>query len=32
MDYLFAQLFWYLVAAFLIGGFVGWVSCSTNED
>lgn len=27
MDYLFAKLFWYVIAAFAIGMFVGWVSC-----
>jgi len=27
MDYLVAKLFWYLLAAFAVGIFVGWVSC-----
>ncbi len=27
MDYLFVKLFWYLVAAFVIGLAVGWISC-----
>lgn len=27
MDYLFAKLIWYLLAAFAVGFFVGWVSC-----
>jgi hypothetical protein len=32
MDYLFVQLFWYLVPA-LIGGFwVGWISCRPDQD
>jgi hypothetical protein len=32
MDYLFAKLFWYLVVAFVIGLFVGWVSCARAEE
>lgn len=27
MDYLLAKLIWYVLAAFVIGLFVGWVSC-----
>ncbi len=32
MDYLFVSLFWYLATAFGVGVFVGWYSCSFNED
>lgn len=32
MEYLFAKLFWYVVAAFVIGIFVGWISCGRVED
>lgn len=32
MDYLILKLFWYLVAAFAIGVFVGWISCGRVED
>ncbi len=32
MEYLVVKLFWYLVVAFAIGMFVGWVSCGTNKD
>ncbi len=28
MDYLFVKLFWYVLAAFAIGLFVGWISCA----
>lgn len=27
MDYLLFKLGWYVVAAFAVGGFVGWFSC-----
>jgi hypothetical protein len=27
MDYLIVKLAWFLVAAFALGGVVGWVSC-----
>jgi len=26
------KLFWYVVAVFLIGAFVGWYSCGRVED
>jgi len=32
MDYLLMQLLWYVLAAFLIGLFVGWYSCARIED
>lgn len=32
LDYLVGKLFWYLVVAFTIGLFVGWVSCTTAKD
>jgi hypothetical protein len=32
MDYLFAKLFWYVLFAFAMGLFVGWVSCGAEED
>jgi len=32
MDYLVLKLFWYLVVAFVIGLFVGWISCGPVED
>lgn len=32
MDYLLVKLIWYVLAAFLIGAFVGWFSCSQAED
>jgi hypothetical protein len=32
MDYLVVKLFWYLVLAFAIGLFVGWVSCQRVSD
>ena len=32
MEYLVVKLFWYLIAAFLIGVFVGWVSCGPNNE
>ena len=32
MDYLFVKLFWYLVAAFLIGIAMGWFSCSRKFE
>ena len=32
MDYLLAKLFWYVLVAFVIGLFVGWVSCGEVEE
>lgn len=32
MDYLLVKLVWYVVAAFAIGVFVGWVSCGEVEE
>jgi hypothetical protein len=32
MGYLFAQLFWYVLIAFLVGLIVGWATCSRIED
>lgn len=32
MDYLVLKLFWYLVVAFVIGLFVGWISCGQVQD
>jgi hypothetical protein len=32
MDYLLVKLVWYLVIAFALGGFVGWVSCGRSEN
>ena len=32
MEYLVVKLFWYLVIAFVIGVFVGWVSCGPSKD
>jgi len=32
VDYLFMKLFWYVIAVFLIGAFVGWYSCGRVED
>ncbi len=32
MDYLLAQLIWYVVAAFALGVAVGWISCSRVKD
>lgn len=32
MDYLAYQLLWYLVIAFAVGLFVGWVSVDRAED
>jgi len=32
MDYLLVKLLWYVLAAFAIGVFVGWVSCGRVED
>lgn len=31
MDYLLAQLAWYVLAAFLIGLAVGWFSCTRAD-
>lgn len=31
MDYLVVKLFWYVVAAFAVGMFVGWVSCGKTD-
>lgn len=31
MGYLFVQLIWYVVIAFVIGLAVGWVTCSPSE-
>lgn len=32
MDYLLINLAWYVAAAFVIGAFVGWVSCGQVDD
>jgi hypothetical protein len=32
MDYLFQQLIFYAVFAFLLGVFVGWNTCSNVDD
>lgn len=32
MDYLFVKLFWYIVAAFAVGLFVGWLSCGRKAE
>jgi hypothetical protein len=32
MDYLLANLVWYVLAAFGIGMIVGWYSCGRAED
>ncbi len=32
MDYLIVKLLWYIVAAFLIGAYVGWISCGRAEN
>lgn len=32
MDYLALKLIWYLVAAFAIGLFVGWLSCGSARE
>lgn len=32
MDYLAYKLIWYLIIAFGVGLFVGWVSCGRVED
>lgn len=31
MDYLFMKLIWYVLFAFAMGLFVGWVSCGSEE-
>ncbi len=32
MDYLIVKLVWYLVGAFVIGLFVGWLSCGRARE
>jgi hypothetical protein len=32
MDYLIANLFWWLLVAFVIGLIIGWLSCSRTES
>lgn len=32
MDYLAAKLIWWLLAAFVLGLVVGWLSCSRTEN
>jgi hypothetical protein len=32
MDYLIIKLFWYVIAAFVIGFAIGWISCGPVED
>lgn len=32
MEYLAYKLVWYLLIAFAVGLFVGWVSCGRTED
>jgi hypothetical protein len=31
MDYLFMKLIWYVLFAFAMGLFVGWVSCGSED-
>jgi uncharacterized membrane protein YciS (DUF1049 family) len=31
MEYLFYKLIWYVAVAFVIGLFVGWVSCGRTR-
>lgn len=31
MEYLFMKLIWYVLFAFAMGLFVGWVSCGSRE-
>ncbi len=32
MGYLFMHLFWYVIAALLLGGLVGWTTCTAGDD
>ena len=32
MSYLLTKLLWYVIAAFVIGAVVGWVTCSQADD
>lgn len=32
MTYLLSKLVWYVVASFVIGVFVGWISCGRVQD
>jgi hypothetical protein len=32
LDYLAYKLVWWLLAAFVVGVLVGWLSCSRTED
>lgn len=32
MDYMLAKFIWYVVFAFIIGGCVGWYTCSKGEE
>ena len=32
MDYLIYKFFWWLMLAFGVGMFVGWFTCSRNDD
>ena len=32
MDYLLAKLIWYVLAAFVTGLVVGWISCERAES
>lgn len=32
MEYLIVKLAWYVAAAFAIGLFVGWLSCSRKQQ
>ncbi len=31
MEYLIVKLFWWLIAAFVLGLVIGWMSCSRTE-
>ena len=32
MGYLFLQLFWYVLIAFLVGIAIGWATCSNSAE
>ena len=32
MGYLFVKLFWYVLIAFVLGGVVGWMTCTQDDD
>ena len=31
MEYIFAQLFWYVLAALILGLIVGWTTCTAKD-